>query len=77
MIERNDYLKMLIERKRNGMVKVITGLRRCGKSYLLFEIYRKYLLSSGVKEDIVPWYDEQGIFYLGIERFLLDVAALK
>lgn len=51
MIERNDYLKMLIERKRNGMVKVITGLRRCGKSYLLFEIYRKYLLSSGVKED--------------------------
>lgn len=77
MIERNDYLKMLIERKRNGMVKVITGLRRCSKSYLLFEIYRKYLLSSGVKEDIVPWYDEQGIFYLGIERFLLDDAALK
>ena len=51
MIERNDYLKMLIERKGNGMVKVITGLRRCGKSYLLFEIYRQYLLSTGVKED--------------------------
>lgn len=51
MIERNDYLKMLIERKGNGMVKVITGLRRCGKSYLLFEIYRQYLLSTGVKEN--------------------------
>ena len=51
MIERNDYLKMLIERKGNGMVKVITGLRRCGKSYLLFEIYRQYLLSTGVSED--------------------------
>ena len=51
MIKRNDYLQMLIERRGNGMVKVITGLRRCGKSYLLFEIYRQYLLSVGVKED--------------------------
>lgn len=51
MIDRTDYLNMLIERRENGMVKVITGLRRCGKSFLLFEIYRQYLLSNGIKED--------------------------
>ncbi|MCF0237938.1 MAG: ATP-binding protein [Sphaerochaetaceae bacterium] len=42
-----------MDRKQNGMVKVITGVRRCGKSYLLFELYYKYLLSSGVKESSV------------------------
>jgi predicted AAA+ superfamily ATPase len=40
MIERNIYLQRLIDRKENGMIKVITGIRRCGKSYLLFNIYR-------------------------------------
>ena len=38
-------------RKENGMIKIITGIRRCGKSYLLFNIFKKYLLESGVKED--------------------------
>ena len=40
LIERNIYLQRLIDRKENGMIKVITGIRRCGKSYLLFNIYR-------------------------------------
>ena len=50
MIERNIYLNQLIERKQNGMVKVITGIRRCGKSVLLFNIYHQYLNSIGVDD---------------------------
>lgn len=49
-IERNAYLKRLIAKRDNGLVKVITGVRRCGKSYLLFTLYRQYLLESGVAE---------------------------
>lgn len=51
MIQRQRYLEKLIHKKENGMVKVITGIRRCGKSYLLFEIYRQYLNSIGVDDD--------------------------
>ena len=49
--ERRQYLDELTRKKDNGRVKVITGLRRCGKSYLLFNLYYKRLLESGVKED--------------------------
>ena len=49
-IERNCYLQQLILRKDNGMIKVITGIRRCGKSFLLFQIFKKYLLKNGVDE---------------------------
>lgn len=52
-IERNQYLKQIIEAKNNGMVKIITGIRRCGKSYLLFTLFKEYLLSDGVKADHV------------------------
>ena len=47
-IIRDIYLNQLIERKDNGMIKVITGIRRCGKSFLLFKIFKKNLLESGV-----------------------------
>lgn len=47
-INRDYYLNKLISRKNNGMVKVITGLRRCGKSYLLFTLFKDYLLENGV-----------------------------
>ncbi len=50
MIERKRYLDKLIRKKENGMIKVITGIRRCGKSYLLFEIYHQYLNSIGVDD---------------------------
>ena len=50
-VQRPRYLNQLIDKKDNGRVKIITGIRRCGKSYLLFELYRKYLLSNGVCED--------------------------
>ena len=48
MIKRDIYLQKIIDRMNNGMIKVITGIRRCGKSYLLFEIFYKYLLEHGV-----------------------------
>lgn len=51
LIERNNYLNKLIDRKENGSIKVITGIRRCGKSYLLFNIFYNHLLSIGVKEE--------------------------
>lgn len=51
MIERKLYLDQLIAKKDNGLIKVITGIRRCGKSYLLFEIYHQYLKSTGVDDD--------------------------
>ena len=50
-IARDRYLRKLIVRKRNGRPKVITGIRRCGKSYLLFRLFREHLLSEGVPED--------------------------
>ena len=50
-IQRNYYLDKLINRRDNGLIKVITGIRRCGKSYLLFELYDEYLRKSGVSED--------------------------
>ena len=51
MIERNVYLSKLISSKGNGFPKIITGVRRCGKSYLLKEIFKKHLLGEGVSED--------------------------
>lgn len=53
MIERKQYLDRLISKKQNGLVKVITGIRRCGKSYLLFNIYKDYLKSVGVGDDCI------------------------
>lgn len=53
MIERKKYLDKLISKKENGLVKVITGIRRCGKSYLLFNIYKNYLKSIGVDDDCI------------------------
>lgn len=50
-IKRNNYLEQLISYRFDGLVKVITGIRRCGKSYLLKKLYREYLLENGVKED--------------------------
>ena len=49
-IKRDKYLNDLINRMHNGMIKVITGVRRCGKSYLLFNIFKNYLLEQGVPE---------------------------
>ena len=51
IIERNDYLNKLIVRKGNGLIKIITGIRRCGKSYMLNNLFYNHLIASGVKEN--------------------------
>lgn len=50
-ISRNTYLNKLVSRKENGMIKVVTGIRRSGKSYLLDPIYKNYLINNGVQTD--------------------------
>jgi predicted AAA+ superfamily ATPase len=50
-IRRDTYLNKLISKRHNGLIKVITGVRRCGKSYLLFELFREYLRKSQVPDD--------------------------
>lgn len=50
-IKREIYLNKLINKRENGLIKIITGIRRCGKSYLLDPLFKNYLLSTGVKED--------------------------
>ena len=52
-IKRDHYLNTLISKKNNGLIKVITGMRRCGKSYLLFTLFKAHLLSEGVDEEHV------------------------
>ncbi len=59
-IERPIYLQKLIDRKNNGMVKIITGMRRCGKSYLLFNLFADYLKSEGT--------DDQHIIAIDLEN---------
>ena len=50
-IQRDLYLNKIINRRENGLIKIITGIRRCGKSYLLDPLFKNYLLADGVKED--------------------------
>lgn len=79
MIERNVYLNKLIESKENGFPKVITGIRRCGKSYLLEEIYKKYLIDSGVNEKniiIIDLEEEENYEYydpISLSNHVLDL----
>ena len=49
-IKRDQYLNTLISKKNNGLIKVVTGMRRCGKSYLLFNLFKEHLISDGVDE---------------------------
>mgnify|MGYP004681054553 FL=1 len=50
IIDRKLYLDQLINKKQNGLIKIITGIRRCGKSFLLFNLFYNHLIKSGVKE---------------------------
>src|SRR5574344_2566316 len=51
MIKRDEYLKQLVNAKSNGLIKIITGIRRCGKSFLLDPIFTEYLKENGVHDD--------------------------
>lgn len=50
-IKRDYYLKQLIKRKNNGLIKIVTGIRRCGKSFLLRTLFKRHLLENGVAQD--------------------------
>ena len=75
-IKRDRYLKRLISKKNNGLIKVITGIRRSGKSYLLFNLYHDYLISSGVPESTIitiPLDDDEFIEYCDPHRLSLYI----
>ncbi|MGM9810704.1 MAG: ATP-binding protein [Paludibacteraceae bacterium] len=61
-INRPIYLKQLIDRQHNGMVKIITGMRRCGKSYLLFNLFTEQLRSHGIDEQHIIAIDLESIY---------------
>ena len=62
VVQRNRYLNQLIRHKHNGLIKIISGIRRCGKSYLLSELFKGHLLACGVAE--------QRIIYLPLDDFI-------
>ena len=75
-IKRDRYLKRLISKKNNGLIKVITGIRRSGKSYLLFNLYHDYLISSGIPESniiSVSLDDDEFIEYCDPHRLSLYI----
>lgn len=81
-IKRNDYLEQLINRKHNGLIKIVTGIRRCGKSFLLRTLFKKHLLENGVDEshiiemafDLFDYIDyrEPKIFYSWAKEQIKD-----
>lgn len=77
-IKRDYYLQKLIDRKNNHLIKIITGIRRCGKSYLLNHIFRNYLLESGVSKDhiiMVALDDDENIELLdtkNLRAYIMD-----
>lgn len=81
-IKRDYYLNKLISKQGNGLIKIVTGLCRCGKSYLLFELFKKYLLSEGVKPDHIievafdsfenKKYRDPEVLYPFIKNLLVD-----
>lgn len=82
IVQRDLYLNKLISRKENGAIKVITGMRRCGKSFLLFELFYRYLINDGVSKDhiiLIPLDDdlfeeqrERKVLRAYIERQITD-----
>ncbi len=66
IIRRDEYLNRIISRMGNGLIKVITGIRRCGKSFLLFNLFHDYLIQNGVKDEqiiMVALDDDTGLEY--------------
>ena len=83
MIHRDKYLQQLIRHQNNGFPKIITGIRRCGKSYLLKEIFRQHLLEQGASEDsilILELDDDRNIKYrdpIYLGKYVRDYCAAK
>ena len=82
VIKRDLYLDKLISKKHNGLIKAITGIRRCGKSYLLFNLFKEHLLESGIDDSHIfemafdsyenKKYRDPDVFYHCIKKKLAD-----
>lgn len=73
LIPRNQYLNQLISGQGNGLIKIVTGIRRCGKSFLLSHIFRDYLLKNGVRPEKIiniPLDDRRNIKYRNPDTFI-------
>ena len=81
-IKRDYYLKQLMNRRGNGLIKIVTGIRRCGKSFLLRTLFKSYLLENGVdKEHIIEMafdlfdnmeYRDPKVFYPWVKQQMKD-----
>ena len=77
-IQRDLYLNKLIRKQQNGMIKVITGIRRCGKSYLLNTLFYDYLISQGINEShIIKFAFDSASDLKSIGESLLDMEREK
>lgn len=76
-IQRDIYLQRLIEGQENGLVKIITGIRRCGKSYLLFELFREHLLQSGIPADHILEYNLDTLDNAALRRPMAMLTAIR
>lgn len=65
---RDKYLSQLVESQNNGLIKVVTGIRRCGKSYLLFKLFADHLLSSGMPEEHIVRVDLENYRYRALRQ---------
>lgn len=82
IIKRDKYIQKLISYRHNGMIKVIPRIRRCGKSYLLFRLFRRYLEDSGIDDShiievafddfLYSQYREPTAFYNHVKRQIKD-----
>ena len=61
-INRDLYLNKVINKRENGLIKIVTGIRRCGKSYLLDPLYKNYLLNDDVDEEHIIKLDLDEVF---------------
>ena len=80
IIKRDRYLQKLIERRHSSYIKIITGIRRCGKSYLLKKLYYDYLLSEGVNKEqiiMVELDDDRFENVAKIERLKIQVKSIR
>ncbi|MBR5634240.1 MAG: ATP-binding protein [Prevotella sp.] len=68
IVQRDNYLKHLVQRRHNGMIKIITGMRRCGKSFLLFNLFYKHLLESGVDEQHIIKVDLESLYNIELRN---------
>lgn len=78
IINRDKYLNQIIQKKNNGLIKIITGLRRCGKSYLLNKLYRDYLISNNIDQNkIISFSFDSFDDVMKLDKYLPEEKTLK